>query len=344
VIEEVTGTQVWIGKQRKGQELCTVGIKGMNECIQQAQRLISVVMNEPEKFDEAINKFKAAKSGKPALTTQACSAGLNKSPTATNITSLVLQSKGIRTATTTPTTPPPSYNMNELAPSSPSQPSVSMAATSIANMSALTSCTNSTSADQDFSPFNRPLSKAEGTSMPGIYTSGMSINFVDTAQDPGYRSSLNAGTAQSSQNLNSIRETVLYPTFSASITPIPSLGSNKAPVGSRPHLLPSSPCTGSLPQQKTVPTLGMEGKVPSISTASLDHGGSSTSITRRRRGRPHKQTQDHIPKCVDVLSMLYLDGLAPQAIGPMKIPGQTFSLAPGVGRPSRYVCFVCVYF
>ncbi len=192
--------------------------------------------------------------------------------------------------------------------------SLPMVATSVAGMSAPTSRPNSTSADQDTSPFNRPLSKAEGTSMPGIYTSGLPINVMDTAQD------------------NSINET---PTYLDSSSSIPSSGSVKAPVGSRPLLLESPLRSGSPtlanpfliqpskpvgnyyspppPPPTSIPESGMKVKDPPTSTASLDPGGAYASKTRKRRKRPHKKNQHSLPQF------------------------------HGVGQPSTYVCFISIY-
>ncbi len=303
-----------------------------------------------------------------------------------------------------PTAPSPSFNMNPMAPTSQSQPglppSVSMSATSVAGMNALTSRPSSTSPVQDYSPFNNPFSKVAGASMwakeqqksknfasvaasgvnpPGKVpspvtsqsdTSGPSVNVVDAAKAPGYRGNLNAATAQSSHNLNSISESMSVmevPTSLASSapgTPIPSSGPIRAPVGSRLHPLTPPPRMGSPPlfnptpiqpsgpignrhlppppQQQNIPTSGMEGiMVPPPSTASLAPGGPS-AVRMRTRMQPHEQTQQHPPQ-FDGLSMPNFYGMAPPATGPMERPGQAFPLAPGMGGPPRYVYYLNLY-
>ena len=71
----------------------------------------------------------------------------------------------------------------------------------------------------------------------------------------------------------------------------------------------------------------MEEKAPPTSTASLAPG------LRMFRNR---QPDEHIQQYLPPFDELSVPNLTPQENGPIEPPGQTFSLAPGVGRPQRY--------
>ena len=87
------------------------------------------------------------------------------------------------------------------------------------------------------------------------------------------------------------------------------------------------------PQLETVPTLDMEEKAPPTSTVPLAPG-----LRMFRNRQPDEQIQQ---RPFDEQSV---PNLTPQENGPMELPGQTFLLAPGVGRPlQRYVFSVFIF-
>jgi len=304
-IEEISRAVIDVEKQRKEKDVRTVLLMGMPEHISQAQQLISVLVDEPEdEFKKMIIKFKLANEAAKASGSD-IPTEMGKNATFTSLTPHKVL-------------PVSSAVKMEKKPSAPTAPPPSSAAQSYRTQAGLLTSVSVSTIAVSVADMIPPTSSPNSTSpvqdclsfnSPFSQVDGTSMsdgNVVNVANVPGYQRNLNSSTAQSSLNLkNNNMPHVLRPIGNCFLPPTPQL--------------------------ETVPTLDMEEKPPPTSTSSL-----APSLRMWRR-QPEEQIQQH-PFDEQSVPNLTLEN------GPMELPGQTFLLAPGVGRLlQRYVFSVFIF-